>query len=114
MYIVKSLGPPSFYYRQHVKSLVRSTMVMGLWIILLVPFVILMMVIGVGGGMRERMKKWEVAHTMERKRRSKTERKPKRTPHPCGNVTRQEVEGVEPPNLFAPIVKRHRQVHILV
>ena len=71
--------------------------------------------------MRKRMKKWEVAHTMERrrrrgKRRGKAERKPKRTPHPCGNMSqgRQELEGVEPPNLFAPIVTRHTQVHIPV
>ena len=75
--------------------------------------------------MRKRMKKWEVAHTMERrrrrrkrrgKRRGKAERKPKRTPHPCGNMSqgRQELEGVEPPNLFAPIVTKHTQVHIPV
>ena len=64
------------------------------------------------------MKKWEVAHTMERrrrrkrrgKRRRKTERKPKRTPYPCGNLSqgRKEVEGVEPPNLFALIVNIHK------
>ena len=64
--------------------------------------------------MRER-KKWEVAHTMERKRR-KIKRKPKRTPHPCGNMSqgREEEEGLEPPNLFAPIVKRHTRVHLPV
>ena len=64
--------------------------------------------------MRERMKKWEVAQPMERRRRRKTERKPKRTPHPCGNMSqgKQELEGVEPKILFAPIVKRHTQVHI--
>ena len=72
--------------------------------------------------MRKRMKKWEVAHTMQRrrrrrrKRRGKAERKPKRTPNPCGNMSqgRQELEGVEPPNLVAPIVKRPTLVHILV
>ena len=53
--------------------------------------------------MRKRMKKWEVAHTMERRR--KTERKPKRTPHPCGNMLqgREEAEGAKPPNLFGPL-----------
>ena len=46
--------------------------------------------------MRKRMKKWEVAHTMERrrrrkrrgKRRRKAKRKPKRTPHPYGNMSK--------------------------
>ena len=38
--------PPSFYCRKQVQSLVLSTMMMGLWFILLVPFVILMTVIG--------------------------------------------------------------------
>ena len=39
MYIVKSLVPPSFHCNQQVKYLV------GLWFILLVPFVILMVVV---------------------------------------------------------------------
>ena len=60
------------------------------------------------------MKKWEVADTMERrrrrrrKRRRKAERKPKRNPHPYGNMSQglEEAEGVEPPNFIAPIVKR--------
>ena len=123
MYIVKSLVPPSFYCRQQVKSLVPSTMMMGLWFILLVPFIILMVVVGnrrrkeeedeeVGSGTYHGEEEEEEEGEEERE----SQRKPKRTPHPCGNMSqgRQELKGVEPPNLFAPIVTRNTQVHIPV
>ena len=73
--------------------------------------------------MRKRIKKWVVGHTLGRRgwrrkksRRRETERKPERTHHPCGNMSqsREEPKGVEPPNLFARIVKRFTQVHIPV
>ena len=67
------------------------------------------------------MKKWVVGHTVGRRRwrrkRSRgreTETNPKRTHHPCRNMSqsREEPKGVEPPNLFARIVKTFTQVHI--
>ena len=60
----------------------------------------------------KRMYKWEVAHIMERKKREmiamvEMERNPKRTKHPCKNMSQslEEGEGVEPQNLHAPIVE---------
>jgi len=41
--------------------------------------------------MRKMMKKWVVGHTVERRRKRgkgrETERKPKRTHHPCRNIS---------------------------
>lgn len=103
---------------------------MGIWFILLVPFFIMMMVLGnwwseeedeeVGSG-TYRGEEGEEEEEEERKKRmmkmrvmAVMERIPKRTEHPCGNMSQslEEGQGVEPPNLYAPIVTKLTRVHI--
>ena len=97
-------------------------MMMGIWFILLVPFVIFMMVIGnqrrneeedeeVGSGTYH-AEKVEEEEEQEEGNRNKT----KGDPSPLWKyVTKQEeTKGVELPNLFARIVKIFAHVHIPV
>jgi type IV secretory pathway VirB3-like protein len=89
-----------------------TMMIMGIpmWLLLLVPLFVMMVLIGNRGEMMERMKKWVVAHIMERRKRRERERivmmmegKTERTTHRCGNMS--QILGVEPQNLHAPIVE---------
>lgn len=101
---------------------------MGIWFILLAPFFIMKMVFGnrrrreeedeeVGSGTYYGYEGEEEEEEDEHENEGDGgdgNKKPKRTKHPCENMSQGLEEGkeMEPPNLYSPIVTKLTQVHI--